>query len=156
MSGLPELPLGEDQPPRYRTMFHDFFSTIYDRVAILISPPPLSSEQKAKAANHKAAMLQRAIQTPVYCLNYVASSFLSRPRPSQDHDAVLLYGKGMKLLRERLVNFTIVEVDPLMVVLLTLVLLDLAVKNYTSLEVHRAGMALLVNSRGGMHNLDAS
>ena len=156
LSGLPELPLGERQPAVYRKLFHDFFGTTYDRIAILLSPPPLSPELKNKAAAHKKAMLHRSLQTPVYCLNYVASAFVAHPRPSQDRDAVVLYGKVMRLLREKLANFLSDEVDNLTVVILTLVMLDIAVNNYSNLEVHRAGMALLVDSRGGLHNLDAS
>jgi hypothetical protein len=155
-SGLPELPLGNDQPPAYRVLFHDFFSRLYDRIAVLVAPPPLTAEGKAKMKKHKRDMLQRSLETPVYCLNYVASSFVATSRPAQDRDTALLYGRVMTLLREKLASFTTDEVDNLMVVIVTLVLLDLIAGRHRDLEIHRRGMSLLVNSRGGLHNLDSS
>ena len=156
VSGLPQLPLGDGQSIVYRTLFHEFFGSIYDRIAIMVSPPPLSSEQKMKAADHKKAMLHRALEMPVYCLNYVASSFCSKPRPSQYRDAVILHGRVMQLFRENLAKFSPEDVDDLLVVILTLVILSMAVNNYDNLHVHRTGMEMLVKSRGGMHNLDSS
>ena len=158
VSGLPELPLGHKQPAIYRAMFHQFFDSEYDRIVLLLQPPPLSKEERTKASQLKKDLLVQAFQKPVFCINYIAtayhSSVLTKRKASDDPYIAILRGKVLQLLREWLADFRHEDVDCLLlVVILTLVMLDLAAQNYCNLDIHRAGMERLVNSVGGVHNL---
>ena len=158
LSGLPELPLGHEQPPIFRAMFHQFFVSEYDRITLLLQPPPLSKEQKVRASQIKDDLLAQALQKPIFCLNYVASAYhstvLTQRKPSHDSNISILRGKVLQLLRKWLTDFSHEDVDCLLlVVILTLVMIDAAGQNYHDLDVHREGMEYLVNSVGGVHNL---
>ncbi len=158
ISGLPELPLGHEQPVIYRAMFHQFFVNDYDRIVLLLQPPPLSKEQRVRASQTKNDLLAQALHKPVFCLNYVATAYhnsvLAKRKPSHDSNIAILHGKVLQLLRKWLADFRHEDVDCLLlVVILTLVMLDVAAQNYRNLNVHRKGMEHLVNSIGGVHNL---
>jgi hypothetical protein len=139
-------------------MFHNFFNQEYDRIVLLLQPPPLSKQQEIKAAHLKKALLAQALQEPIFYLTYVASAYhssvLSKPKlSSHDTNAAILHGRLVQLLHGKLANFKHEDAEGLLLVIFTLVLLDLAAHNYLNLEIHRAGMEQLVNSVGGVHNL---
>lgn len=158
ISGLEELPLGHKPPSIYRAMFQQFFVSEYDRIVLLLQPPPLSREQRLKASLTKKDLLAQALQKPVFCLNYVATAYhscvLRKRKPSNDSTIATLRGNILRLLREWLADFERGDVDHLLLMLvLTLVMLDVATQNYHNLSTHRDGMQHLVNSVGGVHNL---
>ena len=104
VSGLPELPLGHEQPAIYRTIFHQFFDSEYDRIVLFLQPPPLLKGQRAKVSQTKKDLLAQALEKPVFCLNYTAtayhSSVLAKRNPSYDPNIATLRGKVSQLLRE--------------------------------------------------------
>ncbi len=158
VSGLPELPLGHEQPQIFRAMFHHFFVSEYDHIVLLLQPPPLSKEQEIRASQVKKYLLAQALEEPIFCLNYVATAYhstiLTKRKPSHDLNIAILRGHILKLLRKWLADFRHEDVDCLLLgIILTLVMLDVAAQNYGDLDVHRAGMVYLVNSVGGVHNL---
>ena len=153
LHGLEGLPDMVADKPVFRSLFQEFCGRVYDRLRILLNPPPID-------LGRKKALVALATTSQAFCLNAIAcvsNDIMMRRQDSYgDRTAAVLYGKTMGVLRAQVANFETAEVDNLLMIIMTLALFDIIHFNFSSLDVHRQGMDQLVSKVGGVHNLKAS
>ncbi|KAK5103394.1 hypothetical protein LTS08_002809 [Lithohypha guttulata] len=161
VEGLPTLPLASLRKPIYQKLFHEFCVDVWDRIAILLGPPARSANEVERLRREKSMMLAQAMETPAYLLNFIVSAYLclvlNDDHTAQGDDLLHLQVELAKHLRLKLDEFNPADLDQLICIVLTMVMLEIMCsKKYDNLASHKQIMVYLVQSRGGIHNLGRS
>lgn len=157
LDAFPRLPGDLLEIGEARRLFHTFFSYDYPRQQALLFPPSTLSATKQLNRVMRQDALDKALSSAVYCLTYIASAHLHEQNRMDDLSpnkvSGVLRGKLLQLLREKLDNFTAAESENIILVILTIVQFDMALIQRTAFDGHRNALQLLINKRGGIHNL---
>jgi hypothetical protein len=153
LHGLEGLPDMVADTPVFRSLFQEFCGRMYDRLSILLNPPPIDP-------GVKKALVALAMTSQAFCLNAIAcvsnDIMMRRQDSCGDRTAAVLYGRTMGVLRAQVANFETAEIDSLLMIIMTVALFDIIHFNFSNIDVHRQGMDQLVSQVGGVHNLTTS
>ncbi|KAJ9658948.1 hypothetical protein H2198_003377 [Neophaeococcomyces mojaviensis] len=157
LDALPGLPAAGLEGPEIKKLFHMFFSYDYPRLTALLHPPAITDSAKKWVDACQQEALDRSLTSSVYCYMYIASAHLHeltrRNDLSPNKVSGVLRGKLLQLMREKLDNFVQVEVENIIMVILTIVQFDLALTQHVVLDSHRSALQHLVTKQGGLHNI---
>lgn len=154
--GMPALPIEGNsiQQPVLRGLLNFFFSHEWDRIATIVTPPPISDMQRQLAETVKKEKVALAFSEPVFCLSYIAAAHfpISFREGYRQHDRIttILQVQIMSLLRERMSKKHDLHAHDV-VVILAIVMVEIATGHTESLLLHRQAMKYLVEKLGGLH-----